>query len=531
MLAVVIDQLGVDTFERLSPALPEDGFLRRARREGAFHTVRFGYAGTYTAPGHAAIHTGAPPAVSGIAGNQIYDRDRKKRVAATDVGAHPVLGAPNRFASPLRLRAETVADVLKRETNGRGQVVALAAKERGAILPGGKRPDLVLFYEPETRGYTTSSFYTEVLPPWVTDFAERHPLEDLLVPWNPELDDEEARQLGIETSDGTGDWDGFGAAPPHDPRAFPDPWVSLPILPAMTDHLFALARAAVEAHDLGGDDVPDLLSISIAGPDYAGHVFGPHSVEYFDHLRTADRALGSFVRWLEERTRVAVVVTSDHGVAPLPERMERLGQSAGRIDGHSLVTRAEEAATEALGEGPWVEAFVQPFLYFTERGRTPAARRHLTMAVRHALMSLPSIEAVFDVRDSDRLRHAPDALARSVGWSIDDRLRADLFLVPAKYFVVDEQMPPGKGTSHGTPWPYDTDVPFLAWGFGVRSTQTSAPLAQGRVASSIAALLGVEPPLPADPDSLPGITRRGLSTGTLRMDGKEAPPATVVWAR
>ena len=52
-----------------------------------------------------------------------------------------------------------------------------------------------------------------------------------------------------------------------------------------------LALAASTAMGLGRDEVPDLLALSLSGTDYAGHVFGPDSWEYADHLRRADRAL------------------------------------------------------------------------------------------------------------------------------------------------------------------------------------------------------------------------------------------------
>lgn len=507
VVTVIVDQLGVDTFERLLPALSEEGFFRWALDRGAYHSVRFEYAGTYTAPGHAAVHTGAPPAVSGIPANQIYDRARRTRVGVTDDGEHAVIGVPDHFASPRRLRTETVADVLLRETHRAAKVVALAAKERSAILPGGRRPSLVLFYEPRVRGYTTSRYYAQDVPAWVETFSARHPLDALLSPWDPRVPDDLARRVGIAIHEGEGDWDGLGAHPPHDPRMLPDPWAALPILPSMTDHLFALAREVVVALELGADDVPDLLSISVAGTDYAGHVFGPHSIEYLDHLRTADLALASFVRWLSARTKVAVVVTSDHGVAPLPERTLRGGRAAGRIAGSELVEAAESAAADALGEGPWVEAFVQPFLYLTDRGRDPAHRTHAVTAIREALVPLASVEAVFDVNDASALRRSDDAITRSVGLSIDEAIEADLFVVPAPGFVVDEQMPPGKGTSHGSPWPYDTDVPFVAIGPGVRRVRGGSPLPQSRVAASIATLLGRSAPADGDPRPLPGIAR------------------------
>jgi len=136
VVSVIIDQLGSATLRKLEPLLAADGLLAHARRHGlVYEQMVYPYAATLTAPGHAAIYSGAAPDRSGITTNYLIDAASGKRRAIVDDGTHAVLGVPGKFAAPGVMRAETVADMLKTATHGAGKVVSLSIKDRSAILP------------------------------------------------------------------------------------------------------------------------------------------------------------------------------------------------------------------------------------------------------------------------------------------------------------------------------------------------------------------------------------------------------------
>ncbi len=507
VVAVVLDQLATHALERALPHLDEDGAIRRGVREGAFHRqVVYAYAGTYTAAGHAAIHTGAPPAISGIVSNEVWDRARGREVPIADDATHLVLGVEGAFASPAALRVETVADVLERASEGRAVTLSLSVKDRGAVFAGGRRPDLVLFYDARLPGYTTSSYYARSTPAWLDEWQRAHPVDALLTPWEAEDPALLARVLGPDDAPGEGDWDGLGVTFPHDPRASSRPYSVVRATPASSEHLIALAEEAALRLEVGADEVPDLLALSISSTDYVGHVFGPDSWEYLDNLVRVDRALGAFLeRLARARGPIAVLLTSDHGGAPLPERAE--GES-GRLVPSLVASELEEALDRALGEGAWVSAFVQPFVYLSEAARAPEVReRALAASVAH-LSARREVGLAADAREAATWREDPDPVRRAVGLSVPDDAEGDVFVVPREGFVVDEGMPAGAGTSHGTPWAYDRTVPVIVWGPGVARVETREPLEQARVASTLAALLGVAPPARAPREPLPGVSPR-----------------------
>jgi len=499
VVVAVFDQLGSDTLAALAPHLNENGAIQLARREGAWHArVRYAHAVTDTAPGHAAIATGRPARDTGIAANASWSEARQRVVPVMDGGRHAVLGVPDKFASPLGLRARTVADALHERTAGAAKIVSLSLKDRSAILLGGRHADLVAWYEPSLPGFTTSTYYPP-LPGWWQSWHKGHPPERLLVPWHPLLPaDTLGRILGPDAAPGEGRWLGWDTELPHDPAASSAPYDVVRLAPALSERLLALAATSAEQEQLGVDATPDLLSISISGTDFVGHIFGPHSWEYFDHLYRADLALGALLRELAERRRVSAVLTSDHGVSPLVERV-----GGERLYPAELVAAAEAALDVELGAGDWVRRFVKPFLYLSPEAKQPKQREQALRAATDALAALDGVRLAVSTEVARGWISARDPIQRAAALSVPQAWPGDVIVLPAPDHVFDEGLAPDAGTSHGSPWPHDSDVPALLWGAGVERAATSEPLDQARVAASVAALLRI----PWSDEPLPGVTQ------------------------
>lgn len=497
VVVAIFDQLGASSLARLLPLLDDDGAIRTAIANGAEHRVAHRYAATYTAPGHATLHTGAAPSTNGVLANELWHAERGELSWIADPNA-PVLGDPEGSASPRALRVATVADTLKAATHGRAKVVSVSVKDRGAVIPGGKAPDLALWYSGKARGFTTSRYYADQLPECGARYTRENPMEQLLAPWLP---DPRVSALGGDDGSGEGEYLGWSRVFPHDPSRSDAPWSVLKLTPALTSYSIALAGACAGGLGLGDDDVPDLLSLSLSATDYAGHVYGPESQEYADALVRTDRALGRLLRQLEARTRVAVLISADHGVSPMPESSGK----GGRIVPKALVAALEQRLDERLGSGDWVAAFVAPFVSLTASARSQ--RDQVLPLLLAELGKLDGIHAAFDARDGERLRASADPIERAVGLSLDADAPGDAFVVPAEGWSVDPDMAVGAGTSHGAPWASENEVPALFWGPGVRHLRGNEVLDSRRVAPTIAALLGVPAPPSAREPALPGAPR------------------------
>jgi arylsulfatase A-like enzyme len=271
-------------------------------------------------------------------------------------------------------------------------------------------------------------------------------------------------------------------------------------MPHLTEHMMLLAEAVADSEDIGKDDVVDLMVVSVSGTDYVGHSLGAMSWELADQLIRADRAMGALIRKLEERGPVSVLITADHGVSPLPEKNKRGGT---RLFPDAITQVAQAAAAGELGEGEWVADFASPFLYL-KPGIEAAQRDKALPAIIEALSAIEGVHGAYDVREAKTWRDDPDRVKRSVALSIANDTPGALYLLPSEGCIVDEDRPRGKGTTHGTPWSHDSNVPAIFWGRGIQAKRIKEVLAQNRVAPTISKLLGIAPPKGVTASPLPG---------------------------
>lgn len=500
VIAVVLDQLGWATLERYMEYLPEDGALRRLASEGVYHRVEYQHAATYTAAGHSSIFTGTSPRVHGVMSNRVFDVERGE-IASCDDGSCPVFGVEEAYASPTILTAPTVGDALHL-AHPNARVVSVSYKDRGSVLPAGQHPDAVAFWDKTHARFTTSSFYGEQFPAWLEAFNEAHPSAPHMTAWEPLDAALLERVLGPDEREGEGGL-GFGATFPHDPTDAGDelPGSAFRATPQATEYLLELARAAIDAHELGADETPDLLTVSISGTDYVGHTFGAGSWEYLDNLMRVDAALGRFLRDVEADVGpIAVMVTSDHGHADVPQSYE----DGGRVHPQSVLAALEAVIDEELGEGDWLLSYTEPFIYLTEAAQADGPRQRIIELALEHVPQQPGVHRVFDVARIPALAHSDDPMERLVYESVAPSAPGQLFVVVQEHWIVDKWAPEARGASHGTPWPYDREVPALFLAPGVTPLRSDTPIDQRRVARTIAALLGVPGPAAAPTEPLPG---------------------------
>jgi hypothetical protein len=500
VVSVIYDQLGSDTLLAHLDLLDPNGAIRRAVDRGVYlERSVYAYANTLTAPGHATVYSGAPPATTGIDGNSAWDAGRKRLLPVTEDPSFPVFGREpgNPGASPTRLRAPTVAHALRAQRGVSAKILSLSLKERSAILPVGSAANLVLWYDGKLGAFTSSPVWGPELPAWLAGYQHEHPIRELLVPWAAERPELYRARLGPDDAPGEGERSGFGKVFPHVLDAKSSPGL-LSCTPMLSEYLIRLTEVAVRQAQVGQDAVPDLVALSVSGTDGAGHVFGPRSWEYVDHLIRADRAVGAWLARLEQNTSVAVLITSDHGVAPLPESR---GADAGRIFPEKLGIQLEAALSTGFGAGPWVLGVHMPFVYLSDRARLSPERSRILELARTTLAGAPGVR---DVWTLERVRSFGDSepIERAFRLSVAPDNDADLMIYTQPYFPLDLREPAAQGTNHGTPYDYDRQVPVLAYGATVPQRRVAEPVDQMRVAATLSRLLGVTPPAFAAPGAL-----------------------------
>jgi hypothetical protein len=483
---IVIDQLSAEAFRARLPRAT-GGFKRMTQEGFTFHELRFEAAPTITSVGHATLATGAYAQVHGIASNDWLDGATGKPCLSTQDASFTVLGRdaqPRDGTAPTWLRVPTLSDAVRSHDDA-AKAVAVSGKDRSAILTAG-RAGLAVWFDAEKPFFTTSSAYAKELPAWVQPVNER---------------------IGKMVLAGTFRWGlpGGGitgqspALPPGGRAGDSEPLAELPELQPLIDTAEVdLALEAVKALELGKDAVPDLLTISFSGHDRLGHAFGPDAKESLEDFFHLDRELGRLFTALDAQVgkgKYVVALSSDHGVAPLPEVATARGLDAGHVDTKALGAKLEAALDDALGRADWLAGYKTPGFSFTP------TQREKGMKAFEALRAVAKAQpGVLDLYASWAL--PPGALGDLYRQGLVPGASPDLIIVPRPYWTYGTH----DHTGHASPWLYDRAVPLVLWGAGVKKGEAGHAEAID-VAPTLSRLLDVPTPAGAQGRAIDAVFR------------------------
>jgi hypothetical protein len=535
VVLVVFDQMRGDYLSRWAELYGPDGF-NRFKKEGIwFSDCQIPYACTITGPGHASLATGAPPSVHGIVGNQWYDRKSRETMYCCEPTRFyelipPVpekLGKLSRGDakgfSPERLLAQTVADSLVESTKGKGRVFSFSIKDRTAVLMGGQKPSGVYCFDTRDGKFHTGAYYgRDAAHPWVTELNN----SKLPDSWFEQKWEKLRPDIDYAKYSGPDDVDAESPGVNGQGRAFPHPYKgklaapaaayysAVEASPAGNELLFALAKKCVRGEKLGRGESPDLLCISFSSNDILGHIYGPDSQEVMDMTLRSDQMIGQFLQFLDARVgkgRYVMVISSDHGVLPLPdlESTKAKYPAAKRVALKDLTAGLGEALDAAFGkEGgvptKWLEIPAPdnwPWVYLN-RAAIEARKLKVddvAVFVRDWLAGRGPIETAFTRKELEGTAAADKPFLAAAKLAYHPGRCGDVFAIPKAGVLATSYK---SGTSHGTPHPYDTHIPFLIYGGGVPALgQRAEKVSSLSVAPTLAWALGV--PAPKDAAVLP----------------------------
>lgn len=508
VVAIVVDQLRYDYLDRFHSQFEEGGF-RLLTDKGAFMTfAQYDYAPTITAPGHASYFSGSSPMMHGIIGNDWFDKRTGQMMYCvsdpdvTGVGTNPDAKAGK--MSPRNFIGATVADQMRLHWGSK--VIAMSVKDRGAILPGGKKPAGAFWFEPATGNFITSSYYMNELPAWAKEFNDKkrpdafvgQTWDRLLDAKNYETEDDapgEAKLSGETT-----------ATFPHQViRREGESYETILSTPFGNQLLMEFAKAAIDGEKLGQGTKPDLLCISFSSNDYCGHKFGPYSHEVQDITLRLDRQLKELFTYLDKKvglTNVTMVLTADHAVAPAPEYAKSQGLDGSRPGVPDLLMDLQNKIVERFGPGRY---FISPRgqlkprlidgnLYYNhptllEKQLSPET---LTQFIREWAYSTGVFHAVYG-RDQLLEGRAQGVIGGRVTRGFNGERSGDAVLI-LKPFLISGTGNPGTGTTHGTPFSYDTHIPVAFYGNAFKAGRYADEFYITDIAATLSAALGIQEP-------------------------------------
>jgi hypothetical protein len=502
VVAIAVDQLRGDYMDRFRPYFGRGGFNLFLERGASFAEARYEHATTSTCPGHAVILTGSYGNVNGIIANDWFDVAAGREVYCAADTSVKLIGASSEGRSPRNLRGATVGDVLKYTTGGASRVITVSGKDRSAIMMGGHLADAAYWLIDSL--FVTSTYYRPDLPAWVREFNASGAVSSAFgKKWDRLLPAGAYAMVGPDDVAAETDEAGMGRTFPHPigtgDRITDDFFEAFDHSPFSNDVIADFAMRAVRAEGLGRDSVTDVLALSFSANDRVGHAYGPDSHEVMDITLRLDRTLARLFGYLDRTVglaNVVMVLTADHGVAPMPEVLRRLrpGTRARRIPPDSIMLpaiRALEARFGRAGPDGWIAYHDFPNLYLNLRA---LAARKVSLEVaeqvlRDAVAAVPGVHEALTGVELERQRLA--GVRTGSVYSFAPGRSGHVYYQLEPYLTEGDEP---TGADHGSRWAYDQQVPVLWYGAAIRPGIHQTPAAVADIAPTLSAILGITAP-------------------------------------
>lgn len=409
--------------------------------------------------------------------------------------------------SPRNFIGNSLSDQLLMSNNRKSKALGIALKDRAAIMLAGKLGKAYWFHD-SVGQMVTSTYYADALPAWLQTFnARRIPDSYYGKAWTKSLPEAEYSISRVDDFAHEADLKGLGRAFPHvlsDKSSKPssDFYTAFTATPFATDYTLQLACEAIENERLGADEFPDVLGVSITATDIAGHAFGPDSQEIQDMIARLDGQLAGFFKYLDgrfKRNEVLIPLTADHGATPLPEHMAALGFDAGRIKKKTLGDAIEAALTARFGEPgtqKWVRLLEDPSVFLNPdviagKKLDPA---EVQRVAGEATLGVKGILTYFTRAQIQNGQLPPNRWAQMIEKSFYAERSGDVLLVTKPFYFWGSYGERDHGSTHGSPYEYDTHVPMLFYGAGIRPGRYAQNVDVVDFAPTLANILGIAPP-------------------------------------
>ena len=504
IVLVSIDQMRGD-YLSLFHSQMEYGLKELSENGVVYTNANHNHFNTTTAAGHATIATGCYPSNHGITGNTIYNRLTKRQQYSIEDTTVSFVGTDSIFlqkVSSNRLLKPSFGDRIK-ATHPETKYYSVALKDRSSILMGGKSANRAFWFNAATTTMVSTNHYTTPFPEWAKHFAANEVLaKELQEGWYLEKDFERLNTTSVDSV--PQEKDRFYPTFPHTLTSFDTSKVNeyeagafFWNTPYGDQYVLEFAKQLIEKENLGQDEVVDVLTVGLSAADVIGHHFGPNSFEVLDYYNKVDRYLADFLTFLNKtigKDNYVLVLTSDHGVVPFPELSEenqldakRISQSEfslaiNQID-NSLRMKFRLSKPTILKSS--YKGLEPDFEYLHAKNIDSAA---YLLQLSTALKKLPYIDETYDffeINDSN----CSKKYIEQVRNSHSDTEGYFVKILAKEFYLIDMRH---HGTTHGTPYSYDTHVPLIWYGHQFKKKSIDQAVYTTDIATTILGLLNLQ---------------------------------------
>jgi len=499
VVGIVVDQMRYDYLTRFYHKYGNDGFKRIIDGGFSCENGHYNYIPTYTAVGHTSIYTGTTPKYHGIIGNNWYEKYQKKYIYCVDDGDFKSIGAADGGRkSPRRLMSTTIGDELKMAQNKKGKVIGLSIKDRSAILPAGHAADGSYWFQGKDEGkFITSSYYMESLPKWVQDFNKNGKAAAYInSTWNTLYD----INTYTESIEDNNKFEGLfkGKETPTFPyelkklKKVNGNYDLLKAVPYGNSIVRNFAEAAITGEDLGQtENVTDFLAVSFSSTDYVGHQFGVDSKEIEDTYLRLDQDLAIFFNFLDEKVgkgNYTLFLTADHAAVQVPSYLQTLKIPSGYFDNKEFKEKTKAYLLEKYKSEDLIEN-ISNFQIFLNKKRVKELGLDANEVAQNLADEVIYYEGVYKALTARTMQTSnfTDGVLHLLQNGYNQKFSGDVLLLPNPATIMYSKT----GSTHGSGYNYDTHVPIIFYGKGIKKGSTKSHVNIIDIAPTISNLLEI----------------------------------------
>ena len=502
VVGIVIDQMRYDYLTRYSDRYGKDGFNRILQNGFSLENAHYNYIPTYTAVGHASIYTGTTPSEHGIISNNWYDKYQKESIYCVDDNNYKTVGNEGKYGqkSPKRLYTSTITDQLHLAQNMFGKTIGVSIKDRSAILPAGHTANAAYWYDGGNfNTWITSTYYMNELPKWVKDFNGNNNADKYLnTPWETLYD------IKTYTSSRVDDNIYEGKLKGQESPTFPKNLKALrsrngnfdliKTVPAGNTYTTDFAKAAIIGENLGKSEHTDFLAVSYSSTDYIGHKYGVSAIETEDTYLRLDKDLADLFQFLDQQVgkdNYTLFLTADHAAVHVPAYLQSLKIPAHYLEMTKFRDFVLETTKKYFNSVDLIEN-VSNYQIFLDKDKVESLGLEVNTVAQKLADEIINFDGIYKAVTARTLQttHFSSGILNSLQNGYNQKLSGDVLMIPNPATLTGGRT----GTSHGSGYSYDTHVPIIFYGNGIKQGSSSKRYNITDIAPTIANLLNIESP-------------------------------------
>jgi predicted AlkP superfamily pyrophosphatase or phosphodiesterase len=252
------------------------------------------------------------------------------------------------------------------------------------------------------------------------------------------------------------------------------------------------AQNLISAEQLGKNDATDFIAISFSSTDKVGHGFGAYSKEIQDTYLRLDEEFAQLLSFLDlhiGKENYLLFITADHAGMDIPSYYAAQKINAASFDASALTQKMQSKLQEKFGKENWIQS-VQNSQFYLNQNLARAKNVPLALLKEELIFWLNQEPDIRIASSFDNKQGLDNWTANFVSNGYYAKRSGDVFYVLADFHSENGGAP----ATHGSMQSYDTQVPVIFYGKGIKPMRINRQINITDIAPTLCNLLDINVP-------------------------------------